>query len=78
MDDDEYGDIEGNEEGWHGKHFKVGEESVFDHVEVVFVILFCRSLVVQIRYLDLLHDLNYTVTILSYSGFKSNANYYYL
>lgn len=60
MDDDEYSDIEDNKEGWHGEHFEVGEESVFDHVEVVFVILFCRSLVVQIRYLDLLHDLKYS------------------
>lgn len=60
MDDDEYGDIEDNKEGWHGEHFEVGKESVFDHVEVVFVLLFCRSLVVQIRYLDLLHDLKYS------------------
>lgn len=76
MDDNEYSNIKGNKEGRHGEHFKVGEESVFDHVEIVFIILFYSSLVVQIRYLDLLHDLKNTVTIVNYSGFKSSTNYY--
>lgn len=76
MDDNEYGNIEGNKEGRHGEHFEVGEESVFDHVEIVFVILLYSSLVVQIRYLNLLHDLKNTVTIVNYSVFKSNTNYY--
>lgn len=46
MYDNEDSDIEENEEGRHGEGFEVGEEPVFDHIEVVFVIGFSSSLFV--------------------------------
>lgn len=46
MDDYEYSDIEDDEECRHGEEFEVGEESVFDHVEIIFVISLSCSLIV--------------------------------